>query len=84
MILQALLMAVVLMFWLQMMLFFCSGETSLKAAYADSWRKTGTVVERLFQLQSGPDQGITVVAFSTVGFYVAIGAALDIAARFSH
>ncbi len=84
MVLQALLMAVVLMLTFQMMLFVGSPAPSLGAAYADSWHKTGKVVARLFQIQSGPAQWVGVTAFGTIGIYVAIAVALDIAARFAH
>ena len=84
MVLQALVMAVVLMLTFQMMLFVMSPATSLRAAYAGSWRKTGKVIAHLFQIQRGPDQWIGVVAFGLVGIYVAIAAALDIVARCGH
>jgi nicotinamide riboside transporter PnuC len=84
MVLQALLMAVVLMLTFQMMLFAASPAPSLRAAYADSWHKTGTVVVRLFQIQNGPEQWIGIAACGTIGIYVVIAVALDIAARFAH
>jgi multisubunit Na+/H+ antiporter MnhF subunit len=85
MILQALQMAMVLVLTFQMMLFvLVSPTTSLRVAYADSWRKTGTVIAHLFQIQHGPEQWIGVAAFGLIGFYVTITAALDIVARFAH
>ncbi|CAG9236012.1 conserved hypothetical protein [Paraburkholderia tropica] len=84
MILQALGTAMMLTLTLQMVLFLCSPAQSLKAAYADSWRKTGKVGVHLFQLQPGPEQWIGISAFGLVGFYGAIAVALDIAARFAH
>lgn len=84
MVLQALLMAVVLMLTFQMMLFVASPASSLRVAYADSWHKTGKVVVRLFQIQNGSEQWIGVAAFGTIGIYVVIAATLDIVARFAH
>ncbi len=84
MVLQALLMAVVLMFTFQTTLFVLSPAASLKAAYADSWRKTGTAITRLFQIQSGPEQWIGLAAFGLIGFHVAMAAGLDIATLFAH
>ncbi|MGF6440130.1 hypothetical protein [Paraburkholderia youngii] len=84
MILQALVLAVVMMLTLQMMLFVTSPATGLKAAYADSCRKTGTVIAHLFQIQRGPEQWIGFAAFGTVAIYVAFFAVLDIVARFGH
>lgn len=84
MILQALTVAAGLMLMLQMMLFVMSPATGLKAAYVDGWRKTGKVAAHLFQIQAGADRWIGVAALGTVGFYVAIGLALDIAARFGY
>lgn len=84
MVLQALGTVVMLTLTFQMMLFLWSPAQSLKAAYADSWRKTGKVVVHLFQLQPGPDQWIGIAAFGLIGFYVAIAVALDIVARFAH
>ncbi|CAG9191182.1 conserved membrane hypothetical protein [Paraburkholderia tropica] len=84
MVLQALWVAVVLMLTFQSMLFIMSSAPSMKAAYADSWRKTGKVIAHLFQIQSGPEQWIGVAAFGTIGLFVVISAALDIAARFAH
>ncbi|HIH2745015.1 TPA: hypothetical protein ACYLN4_000684 [Burkholderia lata] len=66
---------------LQMMLFVMSPAIGMKAAFADSCRKMGKVIMHLFQVQAGPDRWIGVAAFGTVGFYVALGLALDIAAR---
>lgn len=83
MVLQALFVAVGLMLTLQSMLFVMSPAPSMKVAYADSWRKTGKVMAHLFQIQCGPEQWIGVAAFGTIGFYVIIAVALDIA-RFSH
>jgi hypothetical protein len=77
-------MAMVSVLTFQMMLFVMSPAASLKAAYAESWRKTGTAVAHLFQIQRGPDQWIGVAAFGLIGFYVVIAAVLDIAARFAH
>jgi uncharacterized MnhB-related membrane protein len=84
MVLQGILMVVVLMVTFQMMLFVASPAPLLGAAYADGWRKTGKVVVRLFQIQDGPDQGIAVAAFGTIGVYVVFAAALGVAARFAH
>jgi nicotinamide riboside transporter PnuC len=84
MILKALVLAVVMMLTLQMMLFVTSSARGLKAAYADSCRKTVTVVAHLFQIQRGPEQWIGFAAFGTVGIYVVIFAALDFVARFAH
>ncbi|WP_258959396.1 hypothetical protein [Burkholderia cepacia] len=63
---------------LQMTMFIWSSEASLRVAYADSWRKTGTVLAHLFQFQPGPGRKIGVVAFGLVGFYVAIAVAIEI------
>ena len=84
MVLQALWTAIALLITSQMMLFICSPATTVKAAYADSWRKPGKVAVHLFALQRGPDQGIAIAAFGTVAFYVALGLALDIATRLAH
>ncbi|MGP8432799.1 hypothetical protein ACT2FY_37985 [Paraburkholderia fungorum] len=84
MVLQALQMALVSVLTLQMMLFVFSPATSLRAAYIDSWCKTGAVGAHLFQIQRGAEQWIGVAAFGLVGFYVAIAAVLDAIARFSH
>ncbi|AQH05599.1 hypothetical protein A9R05_42005 (plasmid) [Burkholderia sp. KK1] len=84
MVLQALTVAAGLTLMLQLMLFVMSPATGMKAAYVDGWRKTGKVAAHLLQMQAGPDRWIGVAAFGTVGLYVVIGLALDIAARFGH
>ena len=84
MVLQAIGLAMMLALTVQMMMFVMSPAASMKAAYADSWRKTGKVAAHLFALRRGPDQGIAIAAFGTVAFYVALAVALDIAARFAH
>ncbi|ABO60282.1 hypothetical protein Bcep1808_7405 (plasmid) [Burkholderia vietnamiensis G4] len=84
MIVQSLEAAVTLILTLQMLMLIWSSETSLRAAYADSWRKTGTALTHLFQIQAGPDRRIGVVAFGLVGFYVAITAAIEFAGHFAH
>ncbi|QHE13873.1 hypothetical protein GQR88_27265 [Burkholderia glumae AU6208] len=84
MVLRGLGLVVALMLMFQSMLFIMSPAPSLKVAYADSWRKTGKVIAHLFQIQSGPGQWIGFAAFGTIGLYVVIAAALDIAARFAH
>ncbi|HDR9474398.1 hypothetical protein [Burkholderia multivorans] len=78
MVLQALGAAAMLIVTFQMMMFIWSSEASLIASYVDSWRKTGKVLAHLFQIQTGPGQWIGIVAFSLVGFYLAIAAAIEI------
>lgn len=84
MVLQAIELAMLLALTFQMTMFVMSSAASMKAAYADSWRKTGKVAVHLFALQRGPDQGIAIAAFGTVALYVALAFALDLAARFAH
>ncbi|CAB3735024.1 hypothetical protein LMG22037_05923 [Paraburkholderia phenoliruptrix] len=84
MVLQAIGLAMLPALTLQMMMFVMSPGASARAAYADSWRKTGKVATHLFALQRGQDQRIAIAAFGTVAFYVALAGALDIATRFAH
>ncbi|AIO71979.1 hypothetical protein KTD19_25650 [Burkholderia multivorans] len=84
MVLQALGVAVMLIVTFQMTMLIWSSETSLSAAYVASWRKTGTVLTHLFQIQAGPGRRFGIVAFGLVGFYVAIAAAIEIVAPLGH
>ncbi|BAG48023.1 hypothetical protein BMULJ_06234 (plasmid) [Burkholderia multivorans ATCC 17616] len=83
-VLQALGVAVMLIVSFQMAMLIWSSETSLSAAYMDSWRKTGTVLAHLFQIQPGPSRRIGIIAFGLVGFYLAIAAAIEIVAPLGH
>lgn len=77
-------MAVFLVMMLQLVFFITSSSGSMKQAYADSWRKTGTVIAHAFQTQRGSDRWIGFFAFGLVVYAVAIAAALDVCALFIH
>ncbi|KVO15104.1 hypothetical protein WJ74_10645 [Burkholderia ubonensis] len=81
MVLQALGAAVMLIVAFQMTMLIWSRETSLRADCVDSWRKAGTALAHLFQIQPGPGRRIGIIAFGLVGFYVAIAAAIEIVAQ---
>ncbi|MDF0506619.1 hypothetical protein POK33_38355 [Burkholderia cenocepacia] len=78
MVLQALGVAAMLIVAFQMTMLIWSSETPLSAACVDNWRKTGTALAHLFQIQSGLGRRIGIIAFGLVGFYAAIAAAIEI------